>query len=109
MESARGKVDLWEGTEAAARREIAEELGIKLGTLELLCLVDLFVPEEHGHWVSPVFSANKFEGEPVLLEPEKHTGLDWFQLDTLPTPLAQSALWAVKALQARRAWLGGSD
>jgi 8-oxo-dGTP diphosphatase len=96
-----GKVDLWERTEEAARREVAEELGIKLGALDLLCVVDLVAPEELEHWVSPAFLANEFEGEPALLEPEKHTGLGWFPLDALPGPLARSALEAAKVLQSR--------
>lgn len=96
-----GKVELWEGIEAATRREIAEELGIRLGALELLCVVDLLVPEEGAHWVSPVFLATAFEGEPVLLEPEKHSDLGWFRLDALPGPLARSAVEAAEALQFR--------
>lgn len=98
-----GKVDLWERIEATARREIAEEVGIRLGTLELLCVVDQVTPEEQAHWVSPTFLADEFEGEPTLLEPEKHTALGWFPLDALPSPLAQSALAAAHALKSRRA------
>ena len=93
-----GKVDLWERTDEAARREITEELGIKLGALDLLCVVDYVAPEERAHWVSPTFLASEFEGEPALLEPEKHTGLGWFPLDALPSPLTQSVLATVKAL-----------
>lgn len=96
-----GKIDLWERTEDTARREIAEELGIKLGAIELLCVVDLVTPEEDAHWVSPVFLANEFEGEPSLLEPEKHTGLDWFALSALPSPLARSAMEAAATLRSR--------
>jgi len=98
-----GKVDLWESTEAAARREIAEELGVTLGPLNLLCVADLVTPEERAHWVSPVFLAISCEGEPAQLEPEKHTGLGWFSLDALPSPLARSVLAAVRALQQRGA------
>lgn len=98
-----GKVDLWERTEDAARREIAEEVGVELGALDLLCVVDHVTPEEHAHWVSPTFLANGFEGEPTLLEPDKHTGLGWFPLDALPSPLTSSVLAAVKALRSRGA------
>lgn len=94
-----GKIDFGERTEAAARREIAEELGVELGALELLRVVDLFVPGQGEHWVSPVYLAKAFAGEPALLEPEKHDGLDWFPLDALPSPLARSALEAAEALR----------
>ncbi len=96
-----GKVELWERTEEAARREVAEEIGVSLGALVLLCVVDYVAPDERVHWVSPAFLATEFEGEPTLLEPEKHTDLDWFPLDALPSPLAQSALEAAEALKSR--------
>lgn len=96
-----GKIDLWERTEDAARREIAEELGISLGALGLLCVVDLITPDEQAHWVSPVFLATEFEGQPSLLEPEKHSGLGWFALDDMPSPLASSAREAARALSSR--------
>lgn len=96
-----GKVDFGERTEAAARREIAEELGVETGALELLCVVDLFVPEPAEHWVSPTYLAKAWTGEPALLEPEKHTGLGWFPLDGLPSPLASSAVAAADALKDR--------
>jgi mutator protein MutT len=98
-----GKVDLWERTEEAARREIAEEIGVTLRALDLLCVVDYVAPEERAHWVSPTFLAQEFEGEPALLEPEKHTGLGWFPLDALPRPLTQSVLATVERLRSRRA------
>jgi ADP-ribose pyrophosphatase YjhB (NUDIX family) len=96
-----GKIDFGERTVAAARREIAEELGIELGPLELLCVVDLIVPEQGEHWVSPAYLARTFVGEPTLLEPEKHIGLSWFPLDALPSPLARSAREAAEALKSR--------
>lgn len=98
-----GKVDLWERVEETARREIAEEIGLALGPLDLLCVVDQLTPEDHAHWVSPTFLATEFEGEPALLEPEKHTGLGWFPLDALPGPHALSVSAAVEALRRRRA------
>jgi ADP-ribose pyrophosphatase YjhB (NUDIX family) len=93
-----GKVELWERTEDAARREIEEEIGLRLAGLTLLCVVDLVVPEAGAHWVSPTFLATTFDGEPALLEPEKHTDLGWFPLDALPAPLASSAREAAGAL-----------
>ena len=93
-----GKVDLWEGTETAARREIAEELGVTLIALDLLCVVDLVAPGAGEHWVSPVFLSADFDGEPSLLEPDKHSGLGWFALDALPSPLARSVIGSVEAL-----------
>lgn len=76
-------------------------MGITVGQLQLLCVVDQLTPEEQAHWVSPTFLACEFAGEPTLLEPEKHTGLGWFPLDALPQPLAQSVRTAADALKSR--------
>ncbi|ALN71539.1 NUDIX domain-containing protein [Aureimonas sp. AU20] len=93
-----GKVDLFETSDAAAARETAEELGIAVGPLQLLCLVDLIDRAGGTHWVSPVFLATEFEGEPRLLEPEKHGGLGWFALDALPEPLSEAVRMAAQVL-----------
>ena len=94
-----GKVELWEPVEAAIRREVAEELGIVLGAVRLLCVVDHMADGQH--WVAPTYLVDDFEGEPRNLEPEKHTGLAWFDLDALPNPLAQVVSVAAAALRAR--------
>jgi len=94
-----GKVDLWEPVEAAVRREVAEEVGLVLGEMRLLQVADLMADGQH--WVAPTYLAERFEGEPRILEPEKHSGLGWFDLGALPTPLSQVVSLAVAALKAR--------
>lgn len=93
-----GKVDPFETIADAARREIDEELGITLGALRLLCVVDHMADDEH--WVAPTFLAEAFVGEPAIREPEKHSEMGWFGLQALPSPLAQSVEAAVAALRA---------
>jgi 8-oxo-dGTP diphosphatase len=95
-----GKVDPFEAVQAAVRREIAEELGLELVGERLLCVVDQIDRDGGDHWVSPVFLAEAFAGEPANLEPEKHTALGWFALDALPSPLTVSAQTAVQVLRA---------
>lgn len=94
-----GKVDPFETIADAARREITEELGIRLTALSLLCVVDHMADDQH--WVAPTFLAENFEGEPAILEPDKHSEIGWFALDALPSPLAQSAVTAAATLRAR--------
>lgn len=95
-----GKVDPFETVEATARREIAEELGIELKALSLLCVVDHMADGQH--WVAPTFLAEDFAGEPRLLEPEKHSAMGWFAPDDLPMPVAQAVTAAVEAMRARQ-------
>jgi ADP-ribose pyrophosphatase YjhB (NUDIX family) len=96
-----GKVDLYETASEAARREIAEELGVAIAADRLLCLVDQIDREAGEHWLSAVFLAETFEGEPAILEPHKHEGLDWFDLSAPPGPLTAAAAAAIAALTAR--------
>ena len=98
-----GKVDLFETAAEAARREIAEELGVEIAADQLLCLVDQIDREAGEHWLSPVFLAEVFAGEPSILEPHKHEGLGWFDLGAPPEPLTAAAAAAIAALRARSA------
>lgn len=97
-----GKVDPFEPTETAAARETAEELGIAVGPLKLLCVVDLIDPEADTHWVSPVYRADRFTGEPRIVEPHKHEALGWFALDALPAPLSKAVEVAARVLGTDR-------
>ena len=92
-----GKVDAGEPWRDAVVREVEEEVGIRLTETRLLCVVDLMADGQH--WVSPVLLATAFEGEPRNVEPEKHSGMDWFALDALPSPLASAVVQAVAALK----------
>lgn len=94
-----GKVDFLEPVEDALRREVAEETGLALGGLRLLCASDLILPDGPEHWLSPIYLAESFTGEAVLREPEKHEGLGWFALDALPAPLSVAVQDALSALK----------
>ncbi|MGF7149090.1 ADP-ribose pyrophosphatase YjhB (NUDIX family) [Sphingomonas zeicaulis] len=96
-----GKIDLFESAAAATRREIAEELGIAIAPVDLLCFVDQIDEAAGTHWVAPVYLVTNFIGEPVNLEPTKHDGMDWFALDALPERLTTPTRAAVAALRGR--------
>ncbi len=98
-----GKVDLLETVEYAVKREIDEELGIQLGDVELLCVVDLIDADGPEHWVAPVYLATQFKGDPHLVEPEKHSDFGWFALQDLPEPLTESTRVAAHHLLSRNA------
>lgn len=96
-----GKIDLHETAPEAAAREIAEELGVRVVADDLLCFVDQIDREAGTHWVSPVYLATEYEGEPRNMEPAKCDGLAWFGLSDLPAPLTTAAAAAVSALKRR--------
>lgn len=97
-----GKVDWLEPVEQAVRREIEEELAIRLTSLELLCVVDQIDAQRGEHWLAPVYLADTFEGDVRNVEPEKHSDIGWFQLDQLSEPLTVATRRAVTALNERR-------
>lgn len=98
-----GKIDWQEAVEDAVRRETREELGVSLGALKLLCVMDYLDPDTPDHWVAPVYLATAFDGEPTLVEPDKHLAFGWFPLDRPPSPLTQATVAALKALHGREA------
>ena len=96
-----GKVELFETASAAAEREIAEELGVRIEARELLCVVDQIDRESGEHWLAPVYLVRDIEGEPMILEPHKHERLGWFDLNDPPQPLTAAAAAAIRALAGR--------
>ena len=93
-----GKVDWMEPAAVAAARELLEETGVTAGPLTLLCAADHLDPEGGEHWLAPCYLALVATGEPVLMEPEKHFALDWFDPAHPPTPLTLTCQAALAAL-----------
>ncbi|MCE2575436.1 NUDIX domain-containing protein [Komagataeibacter sp. FNDCR2] len=97
-----GKVDPYETTAHAAEREIAEELGMTIQARDLLCLVEEMDATGGHHWVSPVYLVTSWQGEPRLMEPEKHEGPHWYAPDSLPDRLTTPTRQALAALRRRK-------
>ncbi len=99
-----GKVDQMEHSSEAARREAEEESGLSIGAVDFLCPLEVLVEADRQHWISMIYVAREFAGEPQLTEPEKLSDMGWFDLSDLPQPLSLFARQAFDALQnARRA------
>lgn len=94
-----GKVDFLETIPDAVIREIDEELGIRIGNLVLLCVVDQIDEAAGTHWVAPVYRAEILDGEPAVREPEALSDAGWFALDDLPGPLTLSTRTALAHLR----------
>lgn len=90
-----GSVHLWETTEAAARREVLEEVNLeRLIDLRLLAVTDDMFPSAGKHFVTLWMTAFLPAGaEPQIMEPDKCSELGWFDFATLPDPLFQPC-WA---------------
>lgn len=94
-----GKVDFLETVPDAVVREIDEELGVRIGRLVLLCVVDQIDAAAGIHWVAPVYRAEILDGEPAVREPDALSDAGWFALDDLPEPLTLSTRMALPHLR----------
>ncbi len=80
-----GKLDAWESVEDCAKRETAEETGMKMATARILPVFteDLF----YGKHFITLYVLTEAEGDPVIREPEKCEEWGWFSWDDKPRPL----------------------
>ena len=95
-----GKVDQMEHSSDAARREAEEETGLSIGAVDFLCTIEAIVEADSQHWISMIYVARAFSGEPQLTEPDKLSEMGWFDLSDLPQPLSVFSQKAFAALDA---------
>jgi 8-oxo-dGTP pyrophosphatase MutT (NUDIX family) len=85
-----GKADKGESITAAAARELREETGLTVdpATLRVAGII-------HGAWgveapngfLTIIFAAHQWNGEPVNAEPRKHARIAWFSVTEVPADL----------------------
>ena len=95
--AAAGHVERGEWVSEAAAREAAEELGVvvETGDIRPLCAMHRTMPGVNDPLEERVdffFTADRWKGEPQILEPGKCAGLDWYRLDNLPNPVVPHEL-----------------
>ena len=97
-----GHVEAGESVLVAARREAFEEVGV---TIDATGLSPLCVMHRTGGNGDPIdervdffFTAERWTGEPRLMEPDKSAAIGWFALDDLPDPVVPHELALLTAL-----------
>jgi 8-oxo-dGTP diphosphatase len=89
--AAAGHVELDESAYAAACREAAEELGIRIEPADLLPLTAVHRTrgnhQEIDERVDFFFTCRTWTGEPRRMEQAKTADLRWWRLDELPDPM----------------------
>ncbi len=80
-----GKLDFGETFENGAQREVLEEAGITLNTVEVMCVNQDII--ETAHFITIGLFSDAFSGEPKVMEPDEITEWGWFDLDNLPSPI----------------------
>jgi 8-oxo-dGTP diphosphatase len=79
-----GKLDWGETFEEGAIRETKEETGLTIFNPKVISVHNC--KNEHAHFMTVGLLAERYEGEPQVMEPDEMTKWEWFDLDKLPQP-----------------------
>lgn len=83
-----GHLEFGESIKACAKRETAEEAGIKISNIRFLMFKNITEYAGVGrHYAHISVVADIKSGNPKNLEPEKTESWGWYDLDDLPKPL----------------------
>ena len=96
---ASGHLEHGESCEQAAVREAEEELGLKISPndLELVATFQSYF-EPDINYLNLIFRARKFQGVPVIGEPDKIDHIGWFHPDNFPEKLTPGTRIFLKAI-----------
>lgn len=82
-----GHQEFRESPEETAGREATEETNLIIQNVRFGAVTNDYFNIDEKHYVT-LWMTSEYEGGVVVnMEPEKCTGWDWFDFDTLPTPL----------------------
>lgn len=93
-----GHLEFGESFTECAIRETEEETGIQIKNVQFQYTANIqkFVAEGL-HYAHISLIAEWVSGDPVVKEPEKCGGWDWYPLDTLPEPMFVSCTLAIES------------
>ncbi len=101
--AAAGHVEADESVHAAACREAAEEVGVKIEQADLEPLTTMHRTHANhdpiDERVDFFFSCRRWAGEPRLLEAAKAADLGWFPLVALPEPVVPHERYVLDGLR----------
>ena len=95
-----GKLHFGESFEEGAKRELMEEIAIKVGKMKVISISNEIVSD--AHYVCIGLLCEDFEGEPKVMEPEEIVEWKWFPLDELPSPIFPPSKKIIENYLARR-------
>ncbi len=103
--AAAGHVEAGESVHAAAVREAAEEIGVRIAPSALAPVTVMHRTHGNGQPIDErvdfFFTCRQWSGEPRLLESAKAADLAWYPLDALPDPVVPHELFVLDHLRAR--------
>ena len=91
-----GVIEDSESPAQAAERELFEETGLRADGLRAAGTRELTYPDDGSwgsgkHYLAHIFTADRVTGTPSIQMPDEIRSVDWYQMDSLPSPLTPSA------------------
>ena len=93
-----GHLELGETFEKAAIKEVSEETGLIIRNPKVIAVTNNLrtYREENKHYVSVILYTNEYEGQCVVMEPEKCEEWLWCHLDEIPNPQFDASEYAIE-------------
>lgn len=85
-----GHLDYMESFEDCAKRETFEETGMQIQNIRLVYVANIVVYDPK-HYVNIMLVADWVSGDPMVCEPEKCEGWQWYDLENLPNPIFRAS------------------
>jgi len=82
-----GHLEFGESFIDTSKREVLEETGVSIKNLRFGAITNDYFKKEDKHYVTVWMLSDYDSGEATILEPNKYIDQDWFDFDTLPSPL----------------------
>ena len=100
-----GHLEFGESIEECAIRETAEETGIEIQNLRVISFGNLLLWKDK-QYIDIGVTADWKSGEPVLMEPNKCEGWDWYDTEQLPAGVFKSILLYLASMKSGQVYSG---
>ncbi|HSX39380.1 MAG TPA: NUDIX domain-containing protein [Candidatus Saccharimonadales bacterium] len=82
-----GHLEFGESIEQGVKREVFEEVGVKIKIKKIVGVTNDIFKKENKHYITIYVSAKIIKGTPKILEPDRMIDLKWFDWNKPPKPL----------------------